>query len=208
MNKDKKFAIASSMFLLVIVMLSFNGVSWCQSLSATPSPLRFGQNVVGQADTLSVQVSAASATTITGITTTGSFSVNALQYPYSLAAGASVMLEVTFTPITMGQAGPQTLSITYTGGTLVVDLFGQGMHKIELSWDASTTPDVEYNVYRGTTSGGPYTLLNADPIDALTYDNFFEIDRGDMFFYVITAVNTAGVQSQYSNQVQVVVPSP
>jgi hypothetical protein len=208
MKEDNKFAIVSSMVLLAIALLSFNNVSWCQSLSATPSPLKLGWTLVGTTSTLPVKVSAASATTITGITTVEPFSVEPLQYPYSLAAGANVMLEVTFTPTKMGQAGPQPLTITYTGGSLVVDLYGTGSHRIQLSWDGSTTPDVEYNVYRGTTSGGPYTLLNEDPIDALTYRDAFETDGSDTFYYVVMAVNSAGVQSPRSNQVQAVVPSP
>ena len=207
MNKDKKFAIARSMLSLVIVLVSFASVGWCQSLSATPSPLRFGLHLVGKVGTLPLQVSAASATTITGITTTGPFAVEALNYPYYLAAGASVMLEVTFAPTQMGQAGPQTLTITYTGGTLAVDLYGQGVHKVILSWDASTTPGVSYNVYRGTTSGGPYTLLNADPIDALAYTDIFETDGGDTFYYVAAAVDGSG-ESIYSSQISAEVPTP
>ena len=34
-------------------------------------------------------------------------------------------------------------------------------HTVSLSWAASTSTVVSYNVYRGTQSGGPYAVLNS-----------------------------------------------
>jgi fibronectin type 3 domain-containing protein len=62
-------------------------------------------------------------------------------------------------------------------------------------------------VYRGTVSGGPYTKINTVLGTAATYvDN--TVKSGQTYYYVITAVNAAGVESAYSNQVTAVVPSP
>ena len=202
----RQFAIVSSI-LWVIVLPFFSTVARCQTLTAKPSPLRFGWVVVGTTSTLPLRVSASGATKITGIKAPEPFSVKALKYPYPLASGASVMVEVSFDPARMGQAGPQSLTIDYTGGSLVVDLYGTGKHTVTLTWDASATPDVSYNVYRGTRSGGPYKKINPEPVDALTYVDAFDTDGGDTFYYVAMAVDSSG-ESPHSNQVSAKVPAP
>ena len=72
-------------------------------------------------------------------------------------------------------------------------------------WEFSLSPDVTgYNVYRATTSGGPYALLNSVPSTAFSYtDN--TVQSGQTYYYVITAV-AAGVESVFSNQVTAVIP--
>jgi fibronectin type 3 domain-containing protein len=74
-------------------------------------------------------------------------------------------------------------------------------HKDTLNWIAPTGPDaaVGYNVYRATTSGGPFTLLNASPITALTFADTTGIG-GTTYFYVVTAVDANGDESGFSNQ--------
>jgi hypothetical protein len=78
-------------------------------------------------------------------------------------------------------------------------------HSVLLNWQASTTPDVTYRIYRSSTSGGPYTLL-ASTGSALTYtDN--AVQSGITYFYVVRAVNSAG-ESLNSNEAQAVIPAP
>ena len=78
-------------------------------------------------------------------------------------------------------------------------------HTVTLTWTLSTVAG--YNVYRGTVSGGPYTKINTVLSTAAKYvDN--TVKSGQTYYYVITAVNAAGVESAYSNQVTAVVPSP
>jgi hypothetical protein len=74
-----------------------------------------------------------------------------------------------------------------------------------LTWVASTTPGVSYNVYRGTTSGGPYTKLNASPITGLTYVDS-TVQSGQTYYFVVRAVNSSGTESVNSNQATAVVP--
>jgi hypothetical protein len=79
-------------------------------------------------------------------------------------------------------------------------------HTVTLNWTASTTPSVSYNVYRSSTSGGPYTKLTSTPISALTYiDN--TVVSGQTDYYVTTAVNSNG-ESGYSNEAPAVIPFP
>lgn len=40
---------------------------------------------------------------------------------------------------------------------------------VDLSWVASTTPNVTYNVYRTAVSGSGYVKLNTAPITVLTF---------------------------------------
>ena len=67
---------------------------------------------------------------------------------------------------------------------------------------------VGYNVYRGTVSGGPYTLqLNSSPITGTTYTDLM-VTSGQSYYYVVTAVDSHGVESVYSNQAPASVPAP
>ena len=82
-------------------------------------------------------------------------------------------------------------------------------HSVVLTWDASTSPDVVgYNVYRSGVSGGPYARLNGStPVPALTYTDTV-VQAGLTYYYVVTAVDSEGNESAYSNQASALVPSP
>jgi len=78
-------------------------------------------------------------------------------------------------------------------------------HSVTLNWSPSTTTGVTYNVYRGTVSGGPYSLLSS----GLTSTSYVDttVQSGSTYYYVTTAVDSAG-ESPYSNVVQAVIPMP
>jgi fibronectin type 3 domain-containing protein len=77
-----------------------------------------------------------------------------------------------------------------------------------LSWNASTSTSITgYNVYRGALSGGPYSKINFALATSMSYSDS-TVQSGQTYYYATTAVDTAGVESSYSNEVQVVVPSP
>ena len=70
-----------------------------------------------------------------------------------------------------------------------------------LSWDANSEFDFdEYVIYRGTTSGGPYTEVDRD--DATSWGDG-GLTNGTTYYYVITAVDTSGNESGDSNEVAV-----
>ena len=78
-------------------------------------------------------------------------------------------------------------------------------YSVGLNWTASVSTVSGYNVYRGTTNGGPYTKLNSSLITSLSYtDN--TVSSGETYYYVSSAVNSAGVESGYSNQAAAVIP--
>jgi hypothetical protein len=80
-------------------------------------------------------------------------------------------------------------------------------HSVSLTWTASTSANIAgYNVYRSTTSGGPYTQLNASLLTTTSYtDN--SVTAGQTYYYVATSVDTSNDQSAYSNQAQTTVPT-
>ncbi len=51
-----------------------------------------------------------------------------------------------------------------------------------------------YNVYRATSSGGPYTKLNASPLGASAFVDTSAASSGVSYFYRVYCVNTAGIQ--------------
>lgn len=83
-------------------------------------------------------------------------------------------------------------------------------HAANLSWTASTSSNVSYyNVYRGTTSGGPYNKIGSTTANsgATTYTDS-SVQAGQTYYYVGTAVDTSGNESGYSNQATASIPTP
>ncbi len=60
-----------------------------------------------------------------------------------------------------------------------------------------------YRVYRSTISGGYYALLASAA--GLTYTDT-PVQSGAIYCYVVSAINSAGQQSTYSNQTKAVIP--
>ena len=80
-------------------------------------------------------------------------------------------------------------------------------HSVSLNWDASVSTDVAfYRVYRGTVSGGPYSLLTSN-IKGTAYTDS-SVQSGNTYYYVTAAVDTAGIESIFSNEMASVIPGP
>jgi fibronectin type 3 domain-containing protein len=138
--------------------------------------------------------------------------VSGITFPVTVATGKSATYTVTFTPPTTGSAsGSISFSSNASDGSLTQALSGDGTqsssgsHSVALSWDASTSSVIGYNVYRGTQSGGPYSKLNASPVSVTTYTDA-SVQSGTTYYYVSTAVNSSNVESTYSNQATAAVP--
>ncbi|MCB9853682.1 MAG: endonuclease [Phycisphaerales bacterium] len=75
-----------------------------------------------------------------------------------------------------------------------------GDSAVSLSWNANAEPDLSgYNIYRSTTSGGPYAQLNGAVVNTNAY-NDTTVVNGTTYFYVVTAVNTGADESSYSDE--------
>ena len=78
-------------------------------------------------------------------------------------------------------------------------------HTVQLSWNASTSTVSGYNIYRGTSNGGPYAKMNSALVMSLNYTDS-SLASSTTYYYVTTAVDAAGIESAYSNQANAVVP--
>jgi hypothetical protein len=79
-------------------------------------------------------------------------------------------------------------------------------HTSILTWSTSQGA-AGYNVYRGTMSGGPYINLTPGTINALDY-NDTSVQASTNYFYVVTALDSSGLESTYSNEVSAAIPAP
>jgi hypothetical protein len=92
------------------------------------------------------------------------------------------------------------------GGPCVTDTPPAG-HSVMLSWNGSTSANVVgYNVYRATTSSGPFTKVNSSVVATINYNDSM-VQNGVTYFYVVTAVNNASLESSFSNVATAVVPA-
>ncbi len=81
-------------------------------------------------------------------------------------------------------------------------------HYVSLNWTASTSGNITgYNVYRGNTTSGPYTLVNTSLITGTSYTDPAVV-AGQTYYYVTTAVNSSNTESSYSNVAVAAVPTP
>jgi fibronectin type 3 domain-containing protein len=82
---------------------------------------------------------------------------------------------------------------------------GVTVHGVTLSWQASPSPGVtSYNVYRANQTGGPYAKAGSATVT--TYSDGCGA-AGTTCFYVVTALDAAGDESPYSNEVGATMPS-
>jgi fibronectin type 3 domain-containing protein len=78
-------------------------------------------------------------------------------------------------------------------------------HTVSLSWTPSSPTFSGFNVYRGTTSGGPYTRVDTSMISATSYVDS-GVSSGQTYYYVATEVDSSGTESSYSSKVSATIP--
>jgi invasion protein IalB len=181
-------------------------------LSAGASTVSFGNVNVGSSSMQSVTLTntGGSNVSISNETISGAgFSVNGISIGLILSSGGSVTMNVTFAPAASGSVtGSVIIASNASNSPLTISLSGAGVvatHSAALTWTASTSVVVGCNVYRGSTSGGPYTKLNSS-LDASTTFTDSSVLSGQTYYYVVTAVDSNNVESTYSNQVTAVIP--
>jgi len=134
------------------------------------------------------------ATGVTGASYIDAGLVNGTTYYYVVSAVNAV-----------GESGNSSqVSATPASGTTPAPPTGLSAqtdnHNIRLNWKKSTSPNITQNkVYRSTVNGGPYTLIATIPAATSYTDTGLTIRT--TYYYVVTAVNSSGQESAYSNQV-------
>lgn len=174
--------------------------------SVSPASVTFGNTLVGAAApawSVTYQNDGSASLAITAISATGDYS-QSNNCGGSLAAGASCSINVTFTPTAQGArngnlqiAGDSPQKVPLSG-------MGVTMHNVQLTWDASSPSVPGYFVYRGSVSGGPYTLLNVSPEPLTSFPA--SVQGGQTWYFIVTAVDANQVESVPSNEVAAVVP--
>jgi hypothetical protein len=116
------------------------------------------------------------------------------------------------TPCTANIEGPNTCTVITVqrviNASLGLPCSVYNAHAANLSWTASTTPNVTYNVYRATAATGPFTTpLNSSPITGTTYTDT-TVQAGQTYYYVATAVANGIESADSSPPVPATIPSP
>jgi len=197
------------------ISLSGSGVVTTFLLSANPTSLGFGNVAVGSSSTQTVMLtnSGSSSLPISQVHVSGAgFSASGLTLPLTLTAGQGTSLTTLFAPTTAGSVtGSVTVVSNATNSPATISLAGSGVqpiaHSATLSWTASTSVVAGYNVYRGTTFGGPYAKLNTSLVSTVSYTDS-TVQAGLTYFYVATAVDSIGDESIFSNEVLATIPTP
>jgi fibronectin type 3 domain-containing protein len=70
---------------------------------------------------------------------------------------------------------------------------------VSLDWNDNNEPDFDvYDVYRSTSAGGPYSVIDFDLTSSDYIDN--TVSNGTTYYYVVTAIDTSLNESGYSNE--------
>lgn len=179
-------------------------------IGASPSAINFGN--VSAANTLqqsiTLQNTGNTSASISQLSTTGTgFSVGGITLPFTLAAGASVTVQVSFSPATSGSySGTAVVTSNAANSPLSIPVTGTAAHSVGVSWTDGNSGISGYNVYRGTTTGGPYTKQNSSLIPNLNWSDD-AVQNGQTYFYVITAVDSSGSESGFSSEVSATIPN-
>jgi len=183
-------------------------------LAESPSSTNFNGVNVGTSKSRPITLSATgSSVTISSATTNNSeFTLSGVTFPLTLAAGKSASFSLNFKPQSSGTASGSISFVSNASNSPIAEaVTGSGIsttgHSVNLSWDASSSRVIGYNVYRGSVSGGPYVQINPTVDPSTTYTDTTVV-AGNTYYYVSTSLNSSGRESGFSNQVKAVVPSP
>jgi hypothetical protein len=191
-----------------------SGIAATRTLAATRTSLNFGNESVGSANTLSgsLKNTGNSNITISGVSLAATDVVAGGGISgATLAPGQTATLSVTFAPKqTETISGSVKISSNATGSPTSLALAGAGVagtgHSVVLDRPASTSSNLSgYNVYRATGLTGAYGKLTAAPVSELKYTDT-SVVSGETYVYVVTAVDSSGVESPYFRPAAAVIP--
>src|SRR5579871_1258918 len=190
------------------VVLSGNGVSApTPGYLTVPSTLNLGtvSVVTSQSQTLALTNSSGYTVTISPATPSGSgFRVSGLTFPYSLAAGKSVNLAVTFSPAAAG-ADSATLAISSNASDsyVAVALAGSGANPVTPGTLTITPASISFgSVNLGASQTQSLTLANSGgsslTISAATLSGSGYSVSGPAFPYSLAAGKTANLSVTFA----------
>ncbi len=195
--------------------LTGTGQAAIQQLTSNPTSVSFGNATVGSSNAKQVTVTNTGnvCTTISRAAVAGTgFSLSGSGSSVSLYPGQSETYTVIFDPKTAASdTGTLSIASNAPNSPMKIALAGTGVtsptnHSVALAWDRSSSTVVGYFVYRSSKSSGPYAKVNS-AADASTSYSDSTVANGQVYYYVVTAVDSSNIESAYSNQVSVTIPS-
>jgi hypothetical protein len=197
-----------------VIKIAGTGIAATRSITASPTSLNFGSEAVGKSHLLTVSLknTGNSRVTVSGITASNTdFTTSGGISGATLAAGQSATLNVSFDPKTAtAQSGTVKISSNAVNSPLMIVVAGTGVsgaaHSVALSWGASSTSGiVGYYLYRSTTPGSGFARLVASPLTGLKFTDG-SVQSGKTYYYEVTAVNAAGLESPSTPEATAVIP--
>jgi hypothetical protein len=197
------------------IALTGTGEAAVPQLTANPTSLSFGNTTVGSSNVKQVTVTNTGnvSTTISSAAVAGTgFSLSGSGSSVALNPGQSETYTVNFDPKSAANdTGTFSIASNAPNSPMKIALSGTGVtsptnHSVALAWDRSSSTVVGYFVYRSSKSSGPYAKVNS-AADASTSYSDSTVANGQVYYYVVTAVDSSNIESAYSNQVSVTIPS-
>ena len=182
-------------------------------LVANVSSLNFGQTGLANStvQTVTLTNTGSSSVMISGVSVSGAgFTASGSASGLVVGPRQLTSVRATFTPFTTGKLnGSLTITSNAKNSPITVALSGTGVassaHSVALSWNSSTSAVAGYNVYVGSSSAGPYSLLNSSPVPSTNYVDT-NVQSGNTYYFRITSVSSSYQESVPSATVQAVVP--
>ncbi len=89
--------------------------------------------------------------------------------------------------------------------TFILPFVVYGVQSVTLAWDANTESDLAgYIVHYGNSSGSYTNAIDVGNVTLMSVSNLVE---GATYYFVVTAYNTSGLESDPSNEVSYRIPS-
>jgi hypothetical protein len=184
-------------------------------LSASATRLSYGNVAVGSSSSQAVTLTNTGNTSvsISNVSLNGAgLSTSGVSSGLILAAGNWAVLHVTFAPSAAGTlSGSVTVTSNATDSAVTIAVAGAAVppasHAVTLSLAPNSSNVSGYNVYRSSTSGGPYTKLNSPLVTITTYVDSTVV-ASQTYYYVGTSVDSSGNETTYSDQVTATIPTP
>jgi hypothetical protein len=205
------------------VALSGTGEKAAPALKASATSISFGTHAVSSSNfqTLKLRNTGNINLKIQSISVANSaFSIGGFTPGVSLAPDQQLNFQVWFRPVRSGSwstsisivassiSSPLTLGLSgaASSNSTPTPAPSSTTHSVALAWNASTSSVAGYHIYRGASAGGPYNRVNGSLVTALGYSDS-TVQGGIQYFYVVTAVESDGDESPFSNEVSAEIPN-
>jgi hypothetical protein len=204
------------------VSLTGKGVASTPLLSWSTSSLKFGNVTIGKSSlqTVILKNDGNAKVIISKVTVSGAhYAVSGITSGLTLEPGQSATLAEIFAPTSAGSlTGSVTIVSNATNSPALISSSGDGTtvstppstptvaHSVELAWSPSASAVAGYEVFRSQVSAGPFTKLDAGLVTADSYTDA-SVQAGQTYYYVVTSVSAAGVQSAESAPVSATIPT-